>query len=133
MITLRNDHHKTAATIRPRHNRLGIAAIRRLKMALCGSADCPCSGATGARGPNAHWLTMMGNGTWAIVQPNPIAASLAALRTATGTTQDQAARAIGRTAITWSRWERGLHDPSLEDLRRIAELFEVTPAHLLTG
>lgn len=129
-ITLANDLHGTTVTLQPKNGRLGPKQIRRAKRALCGGDACPCCGATGARGPNAFWILITTAGEWA-VEPNPLAANIAKFRAAIGLTQDQAARTIGRSPQTWSRWERATTDPSLEDLRRLAELFKLTPPQLL--
>lgn len=51
-ILLTNDLHKTSIEIRIRmaRGRISERQRRKVKLALCGSLDCPCSGPFGSRG-----------------------------------------------------------------------------------
>ena len=52
-------------------------------------------------------------------------------RRSAGLTQKQLAEALDVEAITVSRWERGVTNPSLPRLRRIAEITETTVSDLV--
>lgn len=56
---------------------------------------------------------------------------LRAARRSAGLTQKQLAEELGVEAITVSRWERGATSPSLQRLRRIAELTHSTVSDLV--
>jgi hypothetical protein len=50
MLTLTNDFHNTEVKLRLRGNRLSPRQVKRSARALCGIAECTCSGALGQRG-----------------------------------------------------------------------------------
>jgi transcriptional regulator with XRE-family HTH domain len=56
---------------------------------------------------------------------------LRSARRSAGLTQKQLAEALDVEAITVSRWERGVTTPSLNRLRRIAELTQTTVSDLV--
>jgi len=51
MMTLINSFHDTEIRVRPEGPNLSPRQVRRAHSALCGSADCECSGPAGERGP----------------------------------------------------------------------------------
>ena len=52
-------------------------------------------------------------------------------RKAMGMTQTDLARSVGVGLATVSRWEMGLHDPKLHQLKALAKLFGVTELELM--
>jgi len=58
---------------------------------------------------------------------------LRALREAKGKTQEQAARELGLVSGTVSRWERELGSPQAEQLRALAQYYDVSLDHLILG
>lgn len=64
-------------------------------------------------------------------QDGGVGARLRAARRAAGLTQKQLADALGVESITVSRWERGVTAPSLERLRRVAQITGTTVSDLV--
>ena len=51
-VTLKNDFHRTAYTLRTRlYKPLSPAQIKRCRQILCGIPGCACAGDMGVRGP----------------------------------------------------------------------------------
>ena len=53
------------------------------------------------------------------------------LRKEKGVTQKEVADYIYCNTITYSRYERGLREPNIQTLRRLAEYFQVTIDYLI--
>jgi hypothetical protein len=49
-ITLTNEFHNSAVTLRPTGNRLSPGQVKRAKRELCGIDGCTCSDSAGTRG-----------------------------------------------------------------------------------
>jgi transcriptional regulator with XRE-family HTH domain len=62
-----------------------------------------------------------------------IGARIKALRKGTGMSQAELAELIGCDAPLIGRYERGVHMPGIEQLIRIAAVFNVAPGELLPG
>lgn len=58
--------------------------------------------------------------------------NLKLLRKENGITQDSLAKLLNTTTKTISHWETGYAEPSLAQLLKIAEVFEITVDELLT-
>jgi transcriptional regulator with XRE-family HTH domain len=56
-----------------------------------------------------------------VEEKTPLAAALRQARINAGLTQEELARRIDVRAVAVSRWERGVHQPGLDRLQRIAE------------
>jgi transcriptional regulator with XRE-family HTH domain len=69
----------------------------------------------------------------ASVYARQLGATVKALRSRLGLSQDAAAKAMGTNQSTVSRIERGDSEPSLRDLYALAQFFGVTAAELLSG
>lgn len=48
-----------------------------------------------------------------------------------GMTQEELGSKIGVTKMTVSQWERGMMSPKVEKIRRLADIFMVSPADLM--
>jgi transcriptional regulator with XRE-family HTH domain len=62
---------------------------------------------------------------------NQVAANLRRLRTSRSMTQTDLAARIGKSPRTISNWENGLRDPGSDNIRRIAEVLDVSPAEII--
>ena len=67
------------------------------------------------------------------MEKNSIGRFLKQLRTEKGLTQKQVAKRLAVTDKTISRWERGENPPDLESLGKLAVLFSVSEAELVSG
>lgn len=54
-----------------------------------------------------------------------------ALREAKGLSQTELAEALGVDQTTVSAWERGVAEPTLSNLRRLADVLGIAPGELL--
>ncbi len=59
--------------------------------------------------------------------------NLKRLRKARGMSQEQAAKALGLSRTTYTKYENGVHDPSVETLLKMSELFEVSVDMVVGG
>lgn len=59
--------------------------------------------------------------------------NLKRLRKARGMSQEQAAKALGLSRTTYTKYENGVHDPSVETLIKMSELFEVSVDMIVDG
>jgi transcriptional regulator with XRE-family HTH domain len=49
-----------------------------------------------------------------------------------GLTQQQAAARLGRTPSALAKWEQAANSPTLDDIYKLAEIYEVTPSDFFT-
>ncbi len=56
--------------------------------------------------------------------------NIAGARKKLGRTQEECARKLGVSAMTWPRWEQGKTSPQIDTLVRVAELLKTTVARL---
>lgn len=63
-VTFTNEFHKTEITLKTKDvgNDVSLATVRRVKKALCGISDCPCSGLDGTR--NSEFVIVDGRDTF---------------------------------------------------------------------
>lgn len=59
--------------------------------------------------------------------------NLKRLRKARGMSQKQAAKALGLSRTTYTKYENGVHDPSVETLVKMSEVFEVSVDMIVGG
>ncbi|MBR1846903.1 MAG: helix-turn-helix transcriptional regulator [Bacilli bacterium] len=53
------------------------------------------------------------------------------LRDKKGLTQKQVAKELGTTAVTVMNWENGIYEPTIADMIKLADLFDVTMDYLV--
>ncbi len=59
--------------------------------------------------------------------------NLKRLRKAQGMSQEQAAKALGLSRTTYTKYENGIHDPSVQTLIKMSELFGVSVDMIVDG
>jgi len=59
-LTLTNDFHNTSITLRLNNAFLSTYQVKKARKALCGSAECLCSGVTGMRGKQPDETIILG-------------------------------------------------------------------------
>lgn len=59
--------------------------------------------------------------------------NLKRLRKSRGMSQEQAAKALGLSRTTYTKYENGVHDPSVETLIKMSEVFEVSVDMIVGG